>query len=127
MGSVRFNILLSRKNYKVAYALATKLSDTNKDNSMFQNQLAWDIATKPVIDERNLEVTEMIALRANSTAKGEDAAILDTVARVMFMKGEKQKAIEYQKSAVELSEGKTKEQFAKTLKSYEARELPDEK
>jgi len=99
MGSVRFNILLSRKNYKVAYALATKLSDANKDNSMFQIQLAWDIATKPGIDERNLEVAEMIALRTNSAAKGEHAAILDTVARVMFMKGEKQKAIDYQKES----------------------------
>lgn len=127
MGSIRFNILLSRKDYKAAYTLATKLSDANKDNAMFQNQLAWDIATKPEIEERNLEVAEMIALRANSAAKGEDAAILDTVARVMFMKGEKQKAIEYQKKAVELSKGKTKEQFAKTLKSYEAGELPDEK
>ena len=69
----------------------------------------------------------MIAMRANSAAKGEDAAILDTVARVMFMKGEKQKAVEYQKKAVELSKGKTKEQFAKTLESYEAGELPKEK
>ena len=74
MGSVRFNILLGKKDYKAAYALATKLSDANKDNAMFQNQLAWDIATKPGIEERNLEVAEMIALRANSAAKGEDAA-----------------------------------------------------
>jgi thiol-disulfide isomerase/thioredoxin len=125
MGSTHFNIQVGRKDYKAAYALAGKLGVENKDNAMLLNQIAWDIATRRDIEVRNLDVAEKLALLANEAANGRDAAILDTVARVLFMKGEKQKAVEYQQKAVNLAKGKTKERFEAILKSYQAGKLPD--
>src|SRR5262249_44790231 len=118
MGMTRFRILLGRQDYKAAYALAGKLSEAYPDNPMLQNQLAWEIATKPGLEERDLDLAEKAAYRANDAAKGKDPAILDTVARVLFLKGEKDKAIEYQTKAVEFAEGQMKEQLQQTLASY---------
>jgi hypothetical protein len=63
-------------------------------------------------------------MRANTASKGGSAEVLDTVARVFFMKGQKAKAIEYEEKAVELSEGNRKETFEKVLASYKEGKLP---
>jgi len=125
LGSSRFNLLLSRKDYKRAYALAKKLSEAQQDNAMALNELAWAIATRPGI-ERDLDLAEKIAARANTVTKGEDAEILDTLARVLFMKGRKEPAIELQEKAVSLVQAGRKPQFQKTLDSYKAGKLPDD-
>jgi thiol-disulfide isomerase/thioredoxin len=103
MGMTRFRILLGRQEYKAAYALARKLSDAHQDNPILQNQLAQ---------------------RANEAVKGKDAAILDTLARVLFLKGQKAEAIEHQEKAVELASGQMKEQLAQTLASYKEGKVP---
>jgi thiol-disulfide isomerase/thioredoxin len=124
MGMMRFNILIGRKDYPAAYALAGKLSDAKKDDVMFQNELAWQIATKKDIETRDLDLAEKIAMRANAASKGKNAEILDTVARVLFMKGQKAKAIEYEEKAVEAAVGKRKETFEKVLAAYKEGTLP---
>jgi thiol-disulfide isomerase/thioredoxin len=124
MGMTRFQILLGRHDYKAAYALASKLSDAHQDNAVLQNQLAWEIATKNGLEERDLDVAEKLARRANDAAKGKDPAILDTMARVLFLKGQKAEAIEYQEKAVELAKGQMKDQLAETLASYKEGKVP---
>src|SRR5688572_28223624 len=123
--STRFSLLLSRKDYKRAYALAKKFSEKNQDNAMALNELAWAIATRPGI-ERDLDLAEKIATRANTASKGENAEVLDTLARVLFMKGQKEPAIELQEKAVALVQTGRKPQFQKTLDSYKAGKLPDD-
>jgi hypothetical protein len=120
MGLTRFNILLGRKDYPAAYALAAGISDAKPDDAMLLNQLAWEIATKKGIETRDLDLAEKIALRANTAAKGRNAEILDTVARVLFMKGQQAKAVEYEEKAVQLAEGKTRKNFEKTLADYKS-------
>ena len=44
LDTVRFSILLGRKNYADAYKLAEALSDAHPENAMIQNSLAWTIA-----------------------------------------------------------------------------------
>ena len=124
MGMTRFNILLERKDYKGAYQLASRLADAQKDNAMFQNQLAWDIATRKGLEERDLALAEKLALRANDVTKGKDSAILDTVARVYFLQGDKKKAIEFQQKAVDLADEDRKKEFSATLASYKDGKVP---
>jgi hypothetical protein len=76
------------------------------------------------LEERDLDVAEKLAKRANEAAKGNDAAILDTLARVLFLKGQKTEAIEYQEKAVELAKGDLKDQLAETLASYKEGKVP---
>jgi thiol-disulfide isomerase/thioredoxin len=122
--SSRFSLFLSRKDYKRAYALAKKFSEENQD-AMALNELAWTIATRPGI-ERDLDLAEKTATRANTASKGENAEVLDTLARVLFMKGQKAPAIELQEKAVALAQAGRQAQFQKVLDSYKAGKLPDD-
>jgi hypothetical protein len=120
----RFGILLGKKSYKTAYALAARIGNAHKDNPGMQNALAWEIATRKGLEERDLNLAEKLAQRANDATDGKDAAIVDTLARVLFMKGRKEKAIALQQTAVDLAEGTAKASFQKTLDSYKKGELP---
>src|SRR4051812_13123347 len=84
----RFQFLLDRKDYKNAYKYAMHLSEAHPDNSFMHNELAWRIATHKGIEERDLDVAEKIARRANEITQGKDPEVLDTLARVLFMKGQ---------------------------------------
>lgn len=120
----RFQLNLDRKDYPAAYKLAARLSEANPEDAMMQNQLAWVIATRKGIEQRNLGLAEKIARRANDAAKGKNAEILDTLARVLFLKGEKDAAIKYQAEAVSFAAGERKELFEKALESYKKGEEP---
>jgi thiol-disulfide isomerase/thioredoxin len=121
----RFAILLGRKNYSAAYKVAASISDGHKDDPQIQNQLAWQIATDKQIEKRDLELAQTIATRASEAAKGKDPAILDTVARVQFMRGKKDDAIATQEKAVMMAEGDAKDNLQRTLDSYKKGELPE--
>lgn len=55
---------------------------------------------------------------------GKNAEILDTLARLLFLKDQKTAAIEMQEKAVSFAKGRRKTQFQETLDSYRAGELP---
>ena len=120
----RFQLFLDRKDYKGAYKYAARLSESHPDNSFMHNELAWRIATRKGIEERDLDLAEKIARRAAEITKGKDPEILDTLARVLFMKGQKDTAIDYQEEAVEFADGNRKKQFQATLDSYKKGEEP---
>jgi thiol-disulfide isomerase/thioredoxin len=120
----RFRILLARKDYPAAYKLASAMSDGSLDDARLQNEIAWKIVSDPTIEQPDLVLAQKIATRANDASKGEDSAFLDTLARVLFMRGKKSEAIEYQEKAVRLAGGGLKEQLQKTLDRYKKGELP---
>ncbi len=129
VGMVRFQILLGKQEYPAAYKLAREVSDANLDNAMLQNQLAWQIAAQPGIEKRDLELAELIGTRAkDASAKEENSrvkvGVLDTLARVKFMRGKKEEAVTLETRAVEIAEAELKPAIQKTLDSYKKGELP---
>ena len=125
----RFQFLLERGDYQRAYKLAGAMSDKHPDDALMQNEIAWTIATKYGLAERDLDLAEKIARRADAAAKKEDsmkAEILDTLARVLFLKDQKEPAIELQQRAVQFAEGGRKSQFQKNLDDYKAGRAPQE-
>lgn len=124
----RFDFLLQRQEYTRAYKLAGQISDAHQDNAMMQNGIAWKIATKDGLATRDLDVAEKIARRAKAAAKSnfDNAEILDTLARVLFLKGQKGEAIELQKQAVQFAEGGRKNHFQQNLTDYQAGRVPNE-
>jgi len=124
LDGMRMNILFGKKDYPAAYKMAQKLSDANKDNPDVQNQLAWEIATGPEIENRNLELATSFAERGNSAAEGKSPDVLDTLARIQFMQGKHEEAIKTQQKAVGLAEGEAKQALGKTLESYKKGKLP---
>ena len=121
---VRMDIALGKKEYATAYQLASKVSDANKDNAVVQNQIAWRILTDDSIEQRDLKLAETLANRANDITKGNDAGVLDTLARSLFMQGKKERAIELENQALKLAESDQQEMLQKTLDSYKKGVLP---
>ena len=124
LGLMRFNVLIGRKDYAAAYKLAGQLSDDHKDDALLQNQLAWQIATDETIEQRDLALAETFAVRANEAARSENAGVLDTLARVLFMRDKKDQAIDLQEKAVKLADGDLKTNLQRSLDSYRKGELP---
>ena len=117
-GITRFQYLLVRKDYKAAYKYAARLSEAHPENSFMHNELAWRIATQKGIEERDLDLAAKLARRANEITKEKDPEILDTLARVLYMKGEKDSAVEHQTKAVELADANRKQKYQATLDTY---------
>ena len=122
---VRFQILVGRGKHDEAYKLAGDFSAAHPDNAMMQNELAWTIATAPGLEKRDLGLAEKIAERAVTASQRKDPSILDTLARVQFMNGKKQQAVQTQEKALELAPDDVKNQFKSSLESYKAGKLPD--
>jgi thiol-disulfide isomerase/thioredoxin len=120
---VRLNILYGKQDYPAAYKLVAKLSDAQKGNAMLQNQLAWQIATEDGIKDRDLALAEKVARRGVEASNSKDASIMDTLARVLFMRGQKDEAIALQEKAVASAEGDLKDQLQQTLDGYKRGEL----
>src|SRR5262249_12289601 len=72
----RFDLAMGKKDYPTAYKLAQKMADAHKDNVGLQNELAWRIATDDAIEERDLNLAQKLASRANDISKGQDPAVL---------------------------------------------------
>jgi len=121
----RFAILLGKGDSKGAAKLAGEVSDANKDNPALQNQLAWELLTHQGVKDRDLQLAETIATRANAASENKNPAFLDTLARALFMQGKKDKAVELQEKAVTLAAEDQRDGLRKTLDSYKEGKLPD--
>jgi tetratricopeptide (TPR) repeat protein len=92
------------------------------DNAEALNGIAWfvvDPAGK--VRRQDLDLALKAAERANELTHGKDANVLDTLARVHFTRGDRERAIELQRKAVELAPGEeAREALGKVLEEYEA-------
>lgn len=118
--------LESKDPAKIA-ATGPKIIAKLGDNAMAMNQLAWTIvdpkggvAGSIKSNPKLLDIAFEAAQKAEKASGGKDAAILDTVARVYFVKGDKAKAIEIEKKAVALADDKMKAELEESLKEFEA-------
>ena len=89
------------------------------------NQLVWSIATK--LKNPSPEVlTAAAKAAAKGIEKGDDSgALLDTLARVQFLQGQKEEAVKTQEKAVAAAGDDLKKDLEKTLASYKEGKLPD--
>jgi tetratricopeptide (TPR) repeat protein len=132
-GFYEFHLLATEKHDGAkACPLAKKLADEKKDDPQILNELSWTILDTADLKDRDLDLALEIAKAAAEASKNESSAILDTLARAHFEKGDLDKAIEYQEKAVEKSENdeelknmddgeKIKTQIKETLEKYKAK------
>ena len=89
-----------------AWAKSSNMIETaiaNKNASTL-NQVAWAIVDpENKIEKRDLELALKLATKADEFSEGKNAAMLDTLARTYFWKGEVKKAIEIETKAVGLA------------------------
>lgn len=102
----QFRILVEEKlDGAKACPIAKKLSETRKDDPEFLNALAWTILDTKDLKNPDYDVALAIAKQAAEQSQNENPAILDTLARAHFEKGDIDKAIEVQTLAVEKCSG----------------------
>ena len=121
--SAKFSALLALEKYDEAYAIAEKIVTTASANhdSNALNSVAWTIVDpEGGVKEKNLKIAMKAALKADELSGHKDAAIIDTVARVYFLEGNIDKAIELQKKAIGLAQGMMKDMLREALAEYEA-------
>jgi hypothetical protein len=121
---MRVGILTQKKDFPAMYKLIEKVSDSNQDKAEIQNELAWNIATNPGLDKRDLKLADKIAGRAVTASNSKNPAFLDTQARVWFMQDKRDEAIKLQEKALDLADKEEKPMYQKTLDSYKKGELP---
>jgi thiol-disulfide isomerase/thioredoxin len=118
---VKFRGMLDKSEYEEAYKLGGKLVDDAiaSKNAQMLNEIAWFIVDpEGTVGKRDLDLAMKAAVKADEFSGGKDAAIIDTVARVHFRKGDVKKAVELQTKAVELASGPMKEQLTAALDEY---------
>jgi thiol-disulfide isomerase/thioredoxin len=120
----RFKILLGQKKFAEAWSFAESFSNTHPADASRQNALAWEIVAPEMLEQRNLDLAEKLAGRANQAAHGKDANILDTLARAQFMSGKKKEAIETEQKALDAAPDEEKMGYQKFLTSYQQDKLP---
>ncbi|HQY88634.1 MAG TPA: redoxin family protein, partial [Tepidisphaeraceae bacterium] len=116
----KFQTQLSSKNdVAAAYETAEELMKSSED-AMTLGAVAWTIATRRNLEPRNLDLAKRVAQKAVELTNSSDPSVIDTLARVHFLQGDIDKAIELQTQVVEISHGPLKTRFQKTLDEYKA-------
>lgn len=120
---LKFDVMLTRKkDYSAAYKLGAQMADTTfSGNAMILNSIAWTIVNpEGQVETKDLNLALRAASKAVELLKSKDFATLDTLARVHFLRGDKAKAIETQKLAIEVApDDSVKEELKKALAEYE--------
>lgn len=103
-----------------AYTIGRELVDGPvANNAGALNAIAWPIVDPAgKVEKKDLDLALRAAKRAVELTESKDAAILDTLARVHFCKGDVAKAVELQTKAVEIAPAQMKEELQGALDEY---------
>ena len=107
-------------DYEEAIALNKKMIELVWDDAMTLNAIAWYVVDRKEVKTRDLDFALKAAKQANRLTESKDAAILDTVARVFYEKGDLRTAIKWQTKAVKNAEGRMAESLQELLDEYKA-------
>ena len=98
---------------------------TSSTTPSFRIRIAWQIATDKRLEKPDLALAEKCAVRANTATKGQDIGVLDALARIKFMAGQKDEAVKLMEQALaEVDDEQLKNLLTTTLASYRKGELP---
>lgn len=98
----RFELLVGGLNrpeegYKLGHAIVKE----NWDNASTLNMIAWYVADDQRVKVRDLDFAMMAARRACELTEEKDPAILDTLARIYYDKGDLANAVAWQRKAAQ--------------------------
>lgn len=116
----KFKMLLEKKkDADAAYKFAADFPKRFKDDANSLNEIAWFIVDEADLPRRDLDLAFKMATRGVALTKRKDGAILDTLARVHWEKGETTKAIKIQTEAVKAADDEgLKSDLEDTLRDY---------
>jgi thiol-disulfide isomerase/thioredoxin len=113
--------LLEQKDKEGAYAFARAQLQTNTAINAFGQMSYVIVFMSGASEPADLELAEQLATKANTLAKGERPSPLETLARIAFLRGDKQKAVEFQTKAVAKCKDDARAEAEKRLQEYQAK------
>jgi thiol-disulfide isomerase/thioredoxin len=120
---MQFEFFLADQNTAAeGYALGKRIMKQNWDNAGILNFLSWHVADDTTVKRRDMDFALEAAKRADDITDNADPSILDTLARVYWVKGDRAKAIEAQQKAVAGANESQKAELETTLASYQSEE-----
>lgn len=123
-GFMRLRVLLNRGDSKGASKLATDLSAQYSTNAALLNALGSALISEKGVTDRDIPLAEKLISKANDLTEGKNPQVLDTYARVLFLAGKKDQAVESETKAAALVDGEAKEMLDKRVASYKSGKLP---
>jgi thiol-disulfide isomerase/thioredoxin len=124
----KFKLMISDANVPAdGYSLGREIVAANKGNAAVMNEVAWFVLDNAKVKQRDPAFAMQAAQAAVDASKGEDPAILDTMARACWESGDKAKAVEWQRKAIGLADEGMAAELKETLRKYEGGEAPAKK
>lgn len=118
--ALRFRRQMLAQQYDDAYLAADAWAAAANDDAQQLNELAWYIVDEAGVARRDLARARRYAERAVELTDATNAAILDTLAKAIFLQGDVARAIELQTRAMELCDEDDVDQLRVTLDGYRA-------
>jgi thiol-disulfide isomerase/thioredoxin len=113
-------MLRKSDDFSRTYDFGRTLMRAHWDDPAILNMIAWTTVDDKGVTIRDLDFAMEASLRANELTEEKDPAILDTVARVYFEKGDLKQAIKWQRKAVKHAGGSPMaDQLEEVLEKYE--------
>lgn len=107
-------------------AASNKAIELKGDDAGLMNEIAWNLvdpagpfAAKVKAEPKLADLALQAAQKADAATGSKDPAVLDTLARAYFVKGDKAKAVELQTKAVSLAPADMKADLQASLEEYQ--------
>lgn len=126
MTLTRFQVMVGQLNdAPAAYAFLDKTAfGPLNDNADALSQIAWFLADAPNLPDRDLDLAQRIAERANSLKEGKEPIAIFTLGRVAAAKNQRDEAISRYEQAIALADGDMKAQMQSVLDEYRQESAP---
>jgi len=87
-----------------ARALAEAILHDHADDALTLDSLAWGILTDDALPHRDIDLAVRAARRAHELTGGDDAEVLETLARALVMAGDRAEGLALHRRAIDLSD-----------------------
>lgn len=121
---LRMTVFIGKADFNAANKLALQLSNDNPDDPFLQNRVARTIANRSPTNSVILKTADLLMERASVRMKGREPEFLHTQARLAFLQGKKEKAIQLETEALSLAERETSEQYEQALDVFKQGKVP---
>jgi tetratricopeptide (TPR) repeat protein len=117
----RFNVAAARPDDATgAAALGEKLCDAMQDDPLELNNFAWALLTEDRYQGRFAELALKASRRSNEMTGQRNWAYVDTLALAEFVNGNVERAVDLERRAIELAEGRGEPDLSQSLARFEA-------
>lgn len=121
---LRITVLIGQQQLDAASKMALSCANDNLDDPFLQHHVAQTIANHSPPHSAVLATADILMERATRSLHGSDPDFLHTQARLAFLRGAPDKAVQLETKALGLVDSDTSEAFEQALAHYKEGKLP---